>query len=67
MKTIDISRDVDKYLCMTQVCMDVSLGALAMKHGSMREAIKAWNQMKYQEAAHRNDRSLVRPDHGGGR
>lgn len=67
MKAINISRDVEKYLGMTQVCLDVSLGALAMKHGSMKKAIKAWNQMKYQEAARRNERSLVRPDHGGGR
>ena len=67
MKTIDISLAIEKYLGMTQVCVDVALGALAKKLGSKKAALEAWRKIEFEAARRRNARSIVRWNHGGPR
>jgi len=66
-KTLDFSEAVDRYLGMTQVCLDVALGALEKQFGSKEAALKMWRTLEHTAARHRNERSLVRWNHGGAR
>lgn len=66
-KVLDISGAVDAYLGMTQVCLDAALGGLKRRLGSRKAAVRAWDGLQREESRRRNERSLVRPDHGGRR
>jgi hypothetical protein len=67
MRVLDISEAVDKYLSMTQICVDVALAALTRKHGSGIMALKAWKEYELSSSKARNAKSLVRWNHGGAR
>jgi len=66
-RAIDMSLAVEKYLGMTQVCIDVALGTLRKKSGSQAAALRMWNMMEREAARRRNERSIVRWNHGGAR
>jgi hypothetical protein len=67
MRVLDISEAMDKYLSMTQICVDVALAALTRKHGSRSMALKAWKDYELSSSRTRNAKSLVRWNHGGSR
>ena len=66
-KPLDISRDVERYLGITQVCIDVAIGGLEARLGSRRAAVRAWLKSEAEASKRRNERSLVRLGRGGGR